>query len=218
MARFKNLIILEKMKSKRGNKTEIPPDLKDLNRLYDITSRYSFNTILEFGSGFSTVVMALALKKQWVTSKKKKITKPIPKIFAIESSKKWAIKTMKNLKKCNLQKFAKIILTKPKISIYNGQICHFYERLPDCVPDFIYLDGPDPKTVKGKINGLSFSKSDRPVISADFLKYEFCLKKDFFMLIDGRVQNVEFLKCNVKRKYSFKTNIKQNFTICKLIK
>lgn len=47
---------------KRDNQ-EISPDFKDLARLYKLVIDRKPFSILEFGSGFSTIVMASALKK-----------------------------------------------------------------------------------------------------------------------------------------------------------
>lgn len=48
-----------------GAKEEMPPKWDDLARLYSLVRERKPFTILEFGSGFSTVVMAYALKKNW---------------------------------------------------------------------------------------------------------------------------------------------------------
>jgi len=42
----------------------IPPDLDDLVRLHKIIRKRKCRTILEFGVGYSTVIMADALKKK----------------------------------------------------------------------------------------------------------------------------------------------------------
>jgi predicted O-methyltransferase YrrM len=48
-----------------GLNEEIPPKWDDLVRLYKLIRDRKPFQILEFGSGFSTVVMAHALKQNW---------------------------------------------------------------------------------------------------------------------------------------------------------
>ena len=88
------------------------------------------------------------------------------------------------------------------IAEYRGQLCHFYDTLPDIVPDFVYLDGPDPATVQGSINGLSFQNPHRTVMSGDLLKYESTLVPGFFMILDGRNNNARFLQRMLTRDYT----------------
>ncbi len=104
-----------------------------------------------------------------------------------------------------------------EIGIYQGQICHYYKNLPDIVPDFIYLDGPDPKEVKGEINGLSFQCNERTVMSADLLVMESTFLPGLFILVDGRTNNVRFLKNNFKRSYQFQWDKQGDFSTFELI-
>ena len=76
-----------------------------------------------------------------------------------------------------------------QIGTFKGQLCHFYERLPNVVPDFIYLDGPDPSDVVGAVNGLDFSHRERTVISGDLLLMEPTFVPGLIVLVDGRTNN-----------------------------
>ena len=100
--------------------------------------------------------------------------------------------------------FVKFTFSKASITtIGDLQICSLYERIPDIVPDFIYLDGPNPKDVEGNINGISFKCNERTVISADLLLMESTFLPGTYILVDGRTNNVNFLRNNFKRKYFF---------------
>ena len=48
-----------------GDAEELPPKWDDLARLYKLVRERKPFQILEFGSGFSTIVMAFALKQNW---------------------------------------------------------------------------------------------------------------------------------------------------------
>ena len=185
-------------------KVEISPKWTDLAKIYiQVRERKPFS-ILEFGSGFSTVVMACALKQNW--QEYLKITKGQPKyekpsITSIESSKKWKLNSELKIKKAGLSSFARIVFSGVRISEHQGQVCHFYEKLPNVVPDFVYLDGPDPADVTGSINGISFNNPKRTVMAGDILKYESTLLPGFFMMVDGRTNNARFLMRMLKRSY-----------------
>jgi len=191
-----------------GHQDEIQPKWDDLARLYKLVYERKPFQILEFGSGFSTVVMASALKRTWDEYNALLAGQPDqearyeqPCIVSIESSEKWRKNTWTKIVKAGLAAFAEIVLSRVRVAEYQGQVCHFYDDLPDVVPDFVYLDGPDPSTVEGNISGLSFSNPKRTVMSADLLKYESTLLPGFFMLVDGRTNNARFLQRMLKRIY-----------------
>lgn len=190
-----------------GDKAEVPPKWDDLARLYYLVRKRKPFQVLEFGSGFSTIVMAYALNQNWldyneVLSAQKGINRyEQPCLISIESSTKWRDNTKAKIEKIGLTGFADIVFSEVTIAEYQGQVCHFYDELPDIVPDFVYLDGPDYSTVKGSISGLTFQNPKRTVIAADMLKYESTLLPGFFMIIDGRSNNARFLQRMLKRTY-----------------
>lgn len=203
-----------------GSNLEIKPKWDDLARLYILVRKRKPFQILEFGSGFSTIVMAYALKQNWeeyLESRKNSQKLAQPRIVSIESSKEWMQNTIKKIKKAKLTEFAKNVFSTVSIAEYQGQICHFYDELPDIVPDFVYLDGPDPSTVKGSINGLSFKNPNRTVMSGDILKYESTLLPGFFMIIDGRTNNARFLQRMLARKYDVNYHEQADTTTFELI-
>jgi hypothetical protein len=185
----------------------ISADINDLVRLHRlIRDRKSF-TVLEFGVGYSTLIIADALKKNKVDFE---TLDPMPAIrnrfcfqcYSVDTSEHWisvaAARVPEGLKDIVHFQFSKV-----EIGTHNGQLCHFYKSLPDVVPDFIYLDGPDPKAVEGSFNGLSFSCDERTVMSGDLLLLESTFLPGTFILIDGRTNNARFLKNNFKRSYDF---------------
>lgn len=195
---------------KHGMENELSPEWDDLARIYFLVRKRKPFQVLEFGSGFSTLIIAYALKNNWdeylngLNDEKEVVRKyEQPHLVALESSEKWKKNTLKKLDSVNLSNFVDIEISGVEISEYNGQICHYYKNLPDIVPDFVYLDGPDPATVSGNINGLSFKNPRRTVMSADLLKYESSLLPGFFMIVDGRTNNCRFLNRNLQRNFIY---------------
>ena len=195
-----------------------PIDLANLHRL--IRKRKSF-TVLEFGLGFSTIVMADALRKNkqdWEALEQKPAIRNrfLFKLFTVDTSEKWLNHTRDNFP-ADLKEFVEFCFSEVSIGKHNGQLCHYYDKLPDIIPDFIYLDGPHPKEVKGEINGLSFKCDERTVIGADLLLMESTFLPGTFIILDGRMNNARFLQRNFQRNYDVKYHEYNDTTTFELI-
>jgi len=170
-----------------GDGRELPPDFPDLAFLHRAVSRRKPRCILEFGCGFSTIVMASALSGG--------------ELYAVDSSQQWIENTRAKL---GAMPNVHVSYSPVKVGAFNGQLCSFYERLPDVVPDFVFLDGPDPAMVEGQINGLSFQNPVRTVMAGDLLLMESTLLPGFYMVVDGRTNNARFLARNLQRPYAIR--------------
>jgi len=185
------------------------PDLKDLYRLYFFILNNKRTTVMEFGSGWSSLVMALAL-----TELKKKYSGDISKLrrnnpfelFIIENEKKFFSISKRRLEKFSNKINIKInyLSTDVKMTVYKGIISTEYKKLPLCNPDFIYLDGPDQFNIKGSCNGISIRHVDMMPMNSDILKIEYFLVPGTIIVVDGRGANSSFLKNNLQRKWSYK--------------
>ena len=190
-------------------KNSYKPDLVDLYRLYCFTFLNKRTTILEFGSGWSSLVIAIAL-----TDLKKKYSRDIKalrrnnpfELFIVDNEKKFL-----SISKKRMRKYKKLInikinflLTNVKMTTYNGIICNEYEKLPKSNPDLIYLDGPDQFNIKGSKNGININHIDLLPLNNDLLKIEYFLIPGTILILDGRGGNASFLKNNLQRKWSYK--------------
>ena len=182
-----------------------PPVIEDLARLHRLIRKRKAFTVLEFGSGLSTIVMADALSKNkadFLGLQEQPVLRNrfMFQIFSVESDKKWIEYSQSNFPN-HLLEHVNFHYSEIKIDTFNGRICHFYDNLPDIVPDFIYLDGPNPKDVKGSVNGITFQCDERTVMAADILLMESILLPGTFILVDGRTNNARFLKNNFQRNF-----------------
>ena len=211
VSRFNNII----SKDEINQYTPLDPNLNeqilpkpiDLSRLYNLIRTEKPFTVLEFGLGFSTLVIAKALKEneeEFNKENEKKIrnTKMF-KLYVVDAQEKW-IKNLEQEIPEELKKYIVISQSDVHTKLYEGQVCHFYNKLPNINPEFIYLDGPHPLDPEGDVNGLSFKCYERTPIAADICLLESTLLPRCKILVDGRTNNVRFLKANLKRNYSFK--------------
>ncbi|MCG2590825.1 class I SAM-dependent methyltransferase [Rhodohalobacter sulfatireducens] len=187
----------------------ISPDLRDLARLHATIRARKIFTILEFGIGYSTIVMAKALKKNqedWDELEKKPLVrKSTPfEVHCVDASTKWIDVTLNGIPP-DCKHIVKTHETKVNSGLFSGRSCHFYNQIPNVIPDFIYLDAPHPNHVRkrdGKNSKWSKNK-DRVIMSGDLLRMEPVLLPGACILVDGRTANARFLKHFFYRNWSF---------------
>jgi hypothetical protein len=198
---------------------EFPPDITDLVRMHQLVRQRKAMTIMEFGVGYSTLIYADALMKNeedFDKLPKDGIAKDLVannrfEIHSTDSSKQWIKHFNKKLKTFpHLKKYIHLHYSELHVNTFKGQMCHFYDQLPDIVPDFIYLDGPCAGDVQGKMCGMSFKQLDRTVMAGDILRMEATLSPGAFILVDGRSNNARFLKNHFKRDWEYYNASQEN--------
>ena len=188
---------------KKGDKQEYVPDYLKLANLYKLIQTRKPKVILEFGVGFSTIIMAAALKKNYDRYKHS------GHLHTVDAEQHWLNNTEAKIPS-ELKKNVTFYYSPVKIYNLNNQLCSFYESLPNLCPNFVFLDGPSPKSVAGNVRGLSFTEG-RPIVAADILLYESSAPLDFFIFIDGRWRNYNFLRNNLRGKYKYKKKNVQKY-------
>jgi hypothetical protein len=182
------------------------PEYGDLCRLHYLALRRKFINVLEFGSGFSTVVIADALRLlmnhfgSW-TKKNVRCENPFH-VFSVEEEQRFLEITQKRLGSL-LSQFATVSRSSVELIKFDNRFATVYSRLPNICPDFIYLDGPSQLGTTAELNGFSFNSPARMPMSADILRFEFFLEPGTLILVDGRTQNARFLKAYLKRNWLY---------------
>ena len=213
---LKLLVNLSKKKKPLVNQMAINepyiPELDDLYNLYQYVLINKRTTILEFGSGWSSLILSLALKElaDKFSNEVKSLRRNNPfELFVVENEKKYLNITKNRIVKFNkylkIKKPIKInyILTDVEMTTFKDRICTQYKKLPLCNPDFIYLDGPDQFKIKKDINGISTRHKDMMPMVCDILKFEYFYTPGTIIICDGRAANAKFLKDHFLRKWKY---------------
>lgn len=169
----------------------------DLMTLHKYVRLKKPRKIVEYGSGYSTVTIAHALSLNM-----KENNSPI-RFVAIEGNKQWCASS-KSRFPVELKKLVEIKYSPASLQVYQGQICHMHDYLPNFSPDFILLDGPSPSDVTGTYNNFKMVAEDgkrQYAMAADILMYESFLSPGTRIHIDSRYNNTSFLKNNFRRKW-----------------
>lgn len=200
---IKNLKINDKKNNPFIDTRPYGLELNDLYRLHQIILKYKRTTILEFGVGWSTKIMANALlinKKRYSNKIRHLRFNNAFQIHTVDNFKKYITQTKKKLN-YNEKKNTFIRYSEVKMCQYNGKISTEYNQLPRINPDLIYLDAPSQFNVKGTVNNISTSHYDFMPMACDILKIEYFLRPGTIIVIDGRTSNYNFLKNNFQRKW-----------------
>jgi hypothetical protein len=153
------------------------PNYRDLWLLYRMVRERKPKTILEFGSGCSTAILAKALSDNGRGH-----------LHSIDADPYWVKSTADCIPE-NLKSFCEVSYSPLQHIIYEGIPGFRHEKIPTVIPDFCYLNGP-PTTKERKV-------------AVDLLDLEDKFPPNFFLVIDGREKNVQFFRENFKRDYEF---------------
>tara|TARA_X000000950_G_C13911360_1_gene659080 strand:- start:3440 stop:4234 length:795 start_codon:yes stop_codon:yes gene_type:complete len=193
-----------------NSKSTYPPDLIDLYRLYQFIILNKRTTVLEFGSGWSSLIFCLALdelnKKYFKEMRRLRRNNPF-ELFILENEKKYLNITKNRI--VNFKKSTKFMtkinwhFSDCEMTLFENKIATQYKKIPLCNPDFIYLDGPDQFKIKKEINGVHTGHNDLMPMACDILKFEYFFTPGTIIVCDGRGANAKFLKDHFKRKWYY---------------
>ena len=189
-----------------GDESNLPYEyeLDDLFHLYSTVRRTSCVSVLEFGSGWSTVVLALALhenEESFGEEHRRLVRHPNPfQILTIDASGHWQEVALSRLPAW-LKSTVRGVSCNVNLVDRYGSYVHLYDRVPDFVADLIYLDGPDPEQVHGAINGFAYSELHTLPMGADILRIEPHLWPETMIITDGRTANARFLAAHLRRNW-----------------
>jgi len=180
------------------------PDWVDLVRLHKIIRQRKATTILEFGCGYSTVVMAHALMLNdldYGDFVRANLRRGNPfELHSVDDMPEFVDITRERIP-AKLAPYVTLSVTTVNMATFNDRICTEYAEIPNICPDFVYLDAPSQHSAKGSVNGISTAHPDRLPMGSDLLKMEHFFLPGTLFLVDGRTANARFLQSNLQRNW-----------------
>ena len=200
----------------RLNPNPHPPDLKDLLFLYQFITLNKRTTVLEYGCGWTSLIIHLALMNN-----KKKYKKVFTRCgapfnsYVVDNSKKYINICQKRIKKHSTDhKFVRYCFSHVRMTKFNNHFATEYTKHPLVNPDFIFLDGPSQFVgLKKKIDNFTVRHFSMMPMLCDILKFEHFLTPGTIILSDGRSANIRFLLSNFQRNWFHIYNEKQDANI-----
>jgi len=180
------------------------PEIDDLWFLYKLIKEKCVTSILEYGSGWSTFAMAMALHENFLDfglEHRQTIRHPNAfKLMTIDASSKYLENTMSRIPG-DIKENILPVYSSPILTSLDGVICHKFDLIPNFSPDLIYLDGPDHNQVIGNIEGFEYNESFTQPMGCDLLMVEPFLWPETIIVTDGRTANARFLESRFKRNW-----------------
>ena len=181
------------------------PDLVDLCRLHRFIIENKRTTILEFGTGWSTWILADALSKlklkylDEVSSLRR--NNPF-ELHVVDDEPEYLKISAKRIPN-QLKSIATFHQKSVTMGTFNDRICTYYESIPLISPDFIYIDGPDQFNVRSDVSGWSTRHKDMMPMCGDLLRIEHYLTPGTMIVFDGRAANARFFNSNMQRDWDY---------------
>ncbi len=166
------------------------PVQADLDSLRSIILKTRRTSALEYGSGWSTTAIAEALDQ---LANEDGFINQLTTVDADPHYLDLALRRIPPLEGVDIAGH----IASAFRSFWSGPMVSYYDFEPHAIPDFIYLDGPEPAQVIGWPSG-------GPPISADVLKIEPLLMPLTVLVIDGRALNARFIFANLKRRWQYR--------------
>lgn len=197
----------------------LKPDYCDLARLHWLATQRRAINILELGGGFSSLIFADALQKNLNSleielQSVSRASKPFV-LFSVDESEA-CVKHTRALIPENIREHSNISSSKVLVKEHLGRICTVYEKLPNMLPDLIYIDGPSQFACDGNIRGVTFTLPERMPLSGDIFLIEYLLEPGCLIVCDGRTNNYQFLKKFLSRNWVGKRDFKADIGLLEL--
>lgn len=189
------------------NLSPYPPKWDDLARLHWLTRAREVVSVVEFGAGYSTSVIAHALEinerelKEWALANRR-IENPFT-VLSVDQSEFWLQETIKRTSP-KLREFIRPHKSSVTMGTFQDRACTYYEDLPNFVADLVFLDGPDQYAPENTVRGFSTGAPSLMPMAADLVVVEHYFEPGAVIIVDGRAANARFLRENFQRSWRYK--------------
>jgi hypothetical protein len=191
------------------------PDCADLARLHAIVRKRKALTVLEFGGGISTKVLANAIslnQEEWGDTIELVRRQNPFKVHSVEAEQKYADLTKGALGEYGAHVEMHVIDAIQ--TTYNDRACGRYRTVPSVCPDLIYIDGPSPYSYfSDDAAYINMSHPDLTNITCDLIHLEAFLLPGTFVVFDGMTNNARFNCRALSRSWRSHEDVGMDYTM-----
>ena len=192
------------------------PEIRDLYRLYNFVIDNCVISILEFGSGWSTLALAMGLEFNELNLKSLyrgyKRNRNSFRLCSVDSSKFFSKKAVDRLSE-NQKNLVEVFISIPYLKKFQGHPVSVWEPVPRFDFDLIYLDAPEPEQIVVQETSLPMSSLYDLPIAGDICINEPYILPNSSIIVDGRTANARFLKSKLYRNWTVKSYAEQDVSL-----
>ncbi len=189
------------------NLLPFPPQLSDLAVLHFLVVSREVSKVVEFGSGYSTAVLALALvqngsiHKDWVESNRR-LEDPFT-LATVDESADWLEITVQRIHE-SFRHAVRTVHSQVEMVDFCGRYATKYSSFSDVVADLVVIDGPSQYAPPPDDKSFHTGKSHLMPMAADVLPVEHFFEPGSILFLDGRTSNARFLRQNLQRNWAYR--------------
>jgi hypothetical protein len=196
------------------------PDIGDLYRLYSYVISNCVTSILEFGSGWSTLALSIGLqeiREKYGSEYPGYARNPHPfRICTVDNSPEFVNLALSRLDSDSLN-HVDVHIASPVLTIVGSNPVTLWNPVPRFDFDLIYLDAPEPEQVITTEFQIPMSSVHDLPIAGDLVVNEPYIHPETSILIDGRSANSRYLKSNLRRNWNYRSFPDGDFSLLHLI-
>ena len=195
------------------------PDIKDLYRLYSFVIDNCVVSILEFGSGWSTLALSLGLQEnrtKYQNLYPNEARNPHPfRICTVDNSIDFVNLALSRLDH-EMLTYIDTHIASPVLTTVGVHPVTLWNPTPRFDFDLIYLDAPEPEQVVTSSSFLPMKTVHDLPIAGDLVFNEPYIHPETSIIVDGRTANARYLSANLRRGWSHAHYPEEDFSLLHL--
>jgi hypothetical protein len=182
------------------------PVISDLARLHWLVVSRRVPSVLEFGSGYSTLVLGHAMRTLAVSTPPEQAAlfrqNPLFHVHSVDEDQRFADIARSRIP-ADIAAHVTITCSAVEMATFLDRVCTAYTSVPDVSPGLVYVDGPSQFAASGSVRGYSTRRGDAFPMAMDVLAIEHFLAPGALVVVDGRAANARFLRANLQRDWAY---------------
>jgi len=180
------------------------PEVDDLYHLYSLVRRKLVTSVLEYGSGWSSLAIHVGLLENRASfAQEFEGVVRHPNLFQhliIDADERFLNITLQRLNK--LKSDCQIIPVSADCEVVNDTVAN-WNYLPNFVADLVYVDGPDDNQIKGNFKNWTYGGNFTTPIFEDLITLEPYFWPESLIVFDGRTAHARYVKNKFRRNWNF---------------